>query len=108
MTSIRDYNIIKYMNSIEGGCQMTLDGILSPYKKCKKYSLSTDVSDYLKYISEKPFYIAPSFSDVKTEKSCLLWNQSLCCCRHLEQQEKARWQNILRISLTRFIGISQK
>ena len=68
MTSIRDYNIIKYMNSIEGGCQMTLDGILSPYKKCKKYSLSTDVSDYLKYISEKPFYIAPSFSDVKTEK----------------------------------------
>ena len=46
---------------------MTLDGILSPYKKCKKYSLSADVAEYLKYIGEKPFYIAPSFSDVKTD-----------------------------------------
>jgi hypothetical protein len=67
MHQIRDYNIIKYMDSIVGGCQMTLDGILSPYKKCKKYSLSADVAEYLKYIGEKPFYIAPSFSDVKTD-----------------------------------------
>ena len=61
-----DYNIKAYVDSITGVKQMILDGILAPYKKCKKYSLSSDVVEYLRYIEEEPFYIPPSFSDVKT------------------------------------------
>lgn len=66
MNRFSDYNVISYIDSIAGVIQMTLDGILSPYKKCKKYVLNDDVSEYLMYIEEEPFYIPPSFSDVKT------------------------------------------
>lgn len=69
MKMIRDYNIVKYVNSIIGGRQMLLDGILSPYNFCKRYSLNDSVLDYIGYIDEEPFYIPPSFSDVKTEKT---------------------------------------
>ena len=61
-----DYNIKNYVDSIIGVKQMILDGILNPYKKCKTYSLSTEVSEYLRYIEEEPFYIPPSFSDIRT------------------------------------------
>lgn len=67
MNRTKDYNIIKYLNSIKGGCQMFLDGILSPYTPCKKYPLGNSVSGYLGYIDTEPFYIPPSFSDVKTD-----------------------------------------
>lgn len=66
MNMFMDYNIKTYVDSITGVKQMILDGILNPYKKCKKYSLSSDVAEYLRYIEEEPFYIPPSFSDVKT------------------------------------------
>ncbi|MGM9600756.1 MAG: hypothetical protein ACI3W5_04090 [Faecousia sp.] len=66
MNIIMDYNIQGYVDSIIGGKQMILDGILNPYKKCKKYLLNSSVSEYLRYIDEEPFYIPPSFSDVKT------------------------------------------
>lgn len=69
MKMIRDYNIVKYVNSIIGGRQMLLDGILSTYNFCKRYSLNDSVLDYIGYIDEEPFYIPPSFSDVKTEKN---------------------------------------
>jgi len=61
-----DYNVKDYVNSITEVKPMVLDNILSSYKKCKKYTLSDDVSDYLRYIETEPFYIPPSFSDVKT------------------------------------------
>lgn len=66
MNVIMDYNIKDYVDSIIGGEQMNLDKILDPYKKCKKYSLNSSVSEYLRYIDEEPFYISPFFSDVKT------------------------------------------
>ena len=61
-----NYNIKKYVDSISGVKLMILDGILHAYHKCKKYVLSSDVSEYIKYIDEQMFYISPSFSDVKT------------------------------------------
>ena len=68
MKLIRDYNVIKYIDSITGGSQMVLEGILGSYSKCKRYSLNDSVSDYISYIDSEPFYIPPSFSDVKTDK----------------------------------------
>ncbi len=62
-----DYNVIKYINSIIGVTKMTLEGILSSCQKCKRYQLGNDVADYLRYIDEEPFYIAPTFNDVKTD-----------------------------------------
>lgn len=62
-----NYNIKKYVDSISEVKYMILDGILHAYHKCKKYKLSNDVSEYLKYIDEELFYISPSFSDVKTD-----------------------------------------
>ena len=67
MNMYMDYNIRDYVNSITEVKKMVLDGILNPYKKCKRYALSGDVSEYLRYIDEEPFYIPPSFSDVKTD-----------------------------------------
>ena len=67
MTVLRDYNVIKYIDSITGGSQMFLEGILRPYNRCKRYVLSSSVSDYIGYVDEEPFYIPPAFSDVKTD-----------------------------------------
>lgn len=67
MKLFADYNIKEYVDSITEVKIMVLEGILNPYKKCKKYTLSSDVSEYLRYIEDEPFYIPPSFSDVKTD-----------------------------------------
>lgn len=67
MKRIRDYNVIKYIDSIIGGSQMVLEGILGPYRICKRYSLNDSVLDYINYVDDEPFYIPPSFSDVKTD-----------------------------------------
>lgn len=67
MNIFMDYNVKDYVDSITEVKSMVLDGILNPYKKCKKYTLNGDVSEYLRYIEDEPFYIPPSFSDVKTD-----------------------------------------
>lgn len=46
---------------------MVLDGILKPYSSCKVYPLSDEVSGYLTYITEEPFYVPPMFNEVKTD-----------------------------------------
>ena len=74
MRKVKDYNIKKYVDSIIEVRNMTLDAILNRYRNCKEYSLRENVSGYLKYIEEKPFYIAPSVSDVKTEKRMSTFN----------------------------------
>ena len=69
MKKILDYNVIKYINSISGVIDMTLDGILNSYisyKKGEKYSLQESVSEDLGYINEEPFFVAPAFNEVKT------------------------------------------
>lgn len=53
MTVLRDYNVIKYIDSITGGSQMFLEGILRPYNRCKRYVLSSSVSDYIGYVDEE-------------------------------------------------------
>lgn len=68
MRVLIDYNINKYVNSISGVELMVLDAILDSYEKCKKYSLNNEVLDYIKYIEEKPFYVPPTFNDVKTDR----------------------------------------
>lgn len=68
MSRLKDYNTKKYVDSIVEVKHMDLSLILNRFRKCKKYSLSADVSEYLSYIEEKPFYISPDFSDVKTDK----------------------------------------
>lgn len=45
---------------------MTIESILHRYHKCKKYILNDDVSDYMHYIDKKPFYVSPSFHDIRT------------------------------------------
>ena len=66
MKELMDYNVNDYVESIIEVKKMVLDALLTPYEKCKRYPLSSDVSEYLRYIEEEPFYIPPSFSDVKT------------------------------------------
>ena len=85
MTVLRDYNVIKYIDSITGGSQMFLEGILRPYNRCKRYVLSSSVSDYIGYVDEEPFYFL-----------------------HLVQRERALWQSISQTGLMRFTGILQK
>lgn len=67
MNKYLDYNITKYINSITEVNNVNLESILRPYSKCKQYQLSDEVSEYIRYIEEEPFYIPPSFSDVKTD-----------------------------------------
>lgn len=66
MNSYYDYNVKEYVDSIIEVKKMVLDGIINPYHRCKKYDLNKNVNEYLQYVDEEPFYIPPSFSDVKT------------------------------------------
>ncbi len=66
MDKILRYNVSEYINSLVGGEHMQLNSVLSKYKRCKKYELSSEVSDYIHYIDEKPFYVEPMITDVKT------------------------------------------
>lgn len=61
------YNVISYINSIVGVEPMTIDGILTDYTSCKKYALNDSVSAYMEYVDREPFYISPSFNNVKTD-----------------------------------------
>ncbi len=62
----KDYNIVKYIESVQEMKSMVLDGIVSKYDICSKYELNQDVKDYLYYVEDEPFYISPVFNDVKT------------------------------------------
>ena len=66
MKHFLEYNIKKYVNSIVEVNDMILEAVLNLYKECKKYSLSSGVSDYLYYVENEPFYIQPTVSDIKT------------------------------------------
>lgn len=70
MKGFRVYNVIDYIKSISLGENiMYLDRILNPYKKCLKYAIDGSKQNYLQYIEDKPFYIPPTFTDVKTNRS---------------------------------------
>lgn len=62
----KDYNIIKYIESVLEMKSMMLDSIVSKYGTCKKYELNQVVKEYLYYVDDEPFYISPAFNDVKT------------------------------------------
>ena len=61
------YNEKKYIDSLKKGDIMQLDGIMKSHKKAIKYEVSPNVSEYISYTKNKPFYISPSFTDVKTD-----------------------------------------
>lgn len=48
---------------------LLLDSIVSNYQRCNKYEISPDVADYLYYVNEEPFYVSPTFSDVRTNST---------------------------------------
>ena len=66
MKKYLEYNVKKYVKSIKEVKKMVLEAVLNTYKYCKKYTLSPDVSDYIHYVEEEPFYIQPSISDIRT------------------------------------------
>lgn len=68
MDQFKDYNIIQYIESIFEVKSVTLDSITSRYNICKKCEFSSSVSGYLNYVEEHPFYVAPSFNDVRTDE----------------------------------------
>lgn len=45
---------------------MLLDSIVSNYHRCNDYAMNPDVEDYLYYVNDKPFYVSPTFSDIRT------------------------------------------
>lgn len=48
---------------------MTIESIINKYHKCKKYELNEEVAEYMQYIEKEPFYISPSFRDIKTQSA---------------------------------------
>ena len=67
MSHLLEYNVNMFIyNEIEVS-HMTLDNILSQYHPCKRYELNASVANYLKYIEAEPFYIPPTFNDVKPD-----------------------------------------
>lgn len=73
MDKYNDYNINKYEKSVIEVEKVTIDAVLKLYSKCKRYTLNDNVSEYLQYIDEKPFYISPSFCDIKTDLRISAW-----------------------------------
>ena len=66
MKKYLEYNVKKYIKSIKEVKKMVLEAVLNSYRYCKEYTLSSDVSDYIHYIEQAPFYIQPSISDIRT------------------------------------------
>lgn len=63
-----NYNESKYRRLCKGVDIMTIEGVVTNYQKCQKYVLSNNVSSYLKYVDNEPFYVATDIYDVKTDK----------------------------------------
>ena len=61
------YNVFKYIKRIKGVGHMTIEGILGSFTICKKYEINKEAAEYMEYIEEEPFYIPPTFNDVKTD-----------------------------------------
>ena len=66
MSFLRDYNENGFLNSWKEDVKVTLDTILQSLGTCKRYTINSDVSNYLRYIDDEVFYVAPSFEQVKT------------------------------------------
>lgn len=66
MSFLRDYNENDFLNSWKEDVKVTLDTILQSLGTCKRYTINSDVSNYLRYIDDEVFYVAPSFEQVKT------------------------------------------
>ncbi len=111
MKSYNDYNILKYLESVMEMKLMMLDGILSKYSKCKKYNLSPDVIEYLQYVSDEPFYISPSFADVKTDNRVSTLNPKIILfsapgatgksslAKHISYKYNALYWNLAKLKL---------
>lgn len=67
MNFLLSYNENSYLYSWKGAVHMNLDVILQNLSKCTRYSLLDEVSNYLFYIDDDVFYVAPSFNEIKTD-----------------------------------------
>lgn len=62
------YNVVKYLKMIKEIKTMNFESIFSNYQKCNVYKIKSSVNEYLNYIAEEPFYVSPSFCDIKTDE----------------------------------------
>lgn len=67
MRLLRGYNENSFLYSWKEDVKVTLDTILQSLGACKRYTISSDVSNYLTYIDDEVFYVSPSFEQVKTD-----------------------------------------
>lgn len=67
MRLLRGYNENSFLYSWKEDVKVTLDTILQSLGTCKRYTISSDVSNYLTYIDDEVFYVSPSFEQVKTD-----------------------------------------
>lgn len=67
MNFLLSYNENNYLYSWKGAVHVNLDVILQNLSKCTRYSLLDEVSNYLFYIDDDVFYVAPSFNEIKTD-----------------------------------------
>lgn len=58
MSFLRDYNVNDFLNSWKEDVKVTLDTILQSLGTCKRYTINSDVSNYLRYIDDEVFYVA--------------------------------------------------
>ena len=65
MNFLLSYNENNYLYSWKGAVHVNLDVILQNLSKCTRYSLLDEVSNYLFYIDDDVFYVAPSFNEIK-------------------------------------------
>ena len=62
------YNVVKYLKMIKEIKTMNFESIFSNYQKCNEYKIKSSVNEYLNYITKEPFYVSPSFCDIKTDE----------------------------------------
>lgn len=67
MVSLQSYTEYSFLNFWKEEVCVKLEAILNSFKKCTRYKISSVVSNYLTYIDEDIFYVAPSFNAVKID-----------------------------------------
>ena len=108
MRLLRGYNENSFLYSWKEDVKVTLDTILQSLGACKRYTISSDVSNYLTYIDDEVFYVSPSFEQVKTDNKISTLNPHfILFSALLELLERAVSQSISLIRIMPFTGIHQ-
>lgn len=90
---------------------MLLESIVSSYHRCNDYKINPLIADYLGYVNDEPFYVSPTFSDIRTNTAAPALHPKFilfsapgatgksALARHLAHKFNAIYWNLAKVKL---------